>query len=97
MLYIFIILSRTYHIYLIKGKVMHIKIPEISVISISILLIIMGIIYTTRLVQLNNTVPEITYQEMSTAELETKVERLSQNGKLPFPMGRELMKRWAQR
>jgi hypothetical protein len=57
----------------------------------------MGIIYTTRLVQLNNTVPEITYQEMSTAELETKVERLSQNGKLPFPMGRELMKRWAQR
>lgn len=76
---------------------MNFKITEISAISIIILLITVGIIYTTRLVELNNTLPEITYQEMSTVELEKKVERLSQNGDLPFPMGVELMKRWAQR
>jgi hypothetical protein len=76
---------------------MNVKITEISAISIIILLITVGIIYTTRLVELNNTLPEITYQDISTAELQKRVERLSQNGEIPVPMGMELMKRWAQR
>jgi len=56
-----------------------------------------GIIYATRLVELNNTFPEVSYQEMDIEELQKEVERLSQNGDLPFPMGMELIKRWAQR
>ncbi len=76
---------------------MNVKIPEISAKLIAILLIIVGIIYATRSVELNNTLPEISYHEMPTAELEKKVERLSQNGDLPFPMGVELIQRWTQR
>jgi DeoR/GlpR family transcriptional regulator of sugar metabolism len=76
---------------------MNVEITEISAISIIILLIAVGIIYTTRLVELNNTLPETIYQDISTVELQKKVERLSQNGELPFPMGMELMKRWVQR
>jgi len=37
------------------------------------------------------------YTNMSTAELEQKVERLTVNGTVPFEMGMELMKRWTKR
>ncbi|PHS35312.1 MAG: hypothetical protein COB07_13280 [Sulfurovum sp.] len=76
---------------------MHINIPKMSARFIIISLITAGIIYAVRLVELNHTLPEITYQDISTAELQKEVERLSQNGDLPFPMGMELMKRWVQR
>lgn len=76
---------------------MNVTIPDLSTKLIIILLIMAGIIYVTRLVELNNTFPEVSYQEMDIEELQKEVERLSQNGDLPFPMGMELMKRWAQR
>lgn len=76
---------------------MNVTIPDLSTKLIIILLIMAGIIYVTRLVELNNTFPEVSYQEMNIEELQKEVERLSQNGDLPFPMGMELMKRWAQR
>lgn len=76
---------------------MNFKIPDLLTKFIAISLIMVGIIYVTRLVELNNTCPEVIYQEMDTADLQKEVERLSQNGDLPFPMGMELMKRWAQR
>jgi len=60
-------------------------------------LVAVGILYATRSVELNHMLPEINYQEMSTAAREQKVERLSQKGELPFPMGLELMNRWSQR
>lgn len=34
---------------------------------------------------------------ISTAELQKEVERLSQEGKLPFEMGLELFKRWSKK
>ena len=37
------------------------------------------------------------YSNISTAELEKKVELLSQAGQLPFEMGLELMKRWSHK
>jgi len=61
---------------------------------IPLLLITVSMMYAARLVTLHNTLPEISYQEMSTAELQKDVERLSQNGDVPFPMGMELIKRW---
>jgi len=76
---------------------MNFKITEISAISIIILLITVGIIYTTRLVELNNTLPEVSYEKMTTEILQEEVEKLSQNGELPFPMGRELIQRWTRK
>lgn len=64
----------------------------ISVITLS--LIAVSISYATKLIRLNNTLPEISYQEMSTTELQEEIEKLSQNGNVPFPMGIELIKRW---
>lgn len=76
---------------------MQITIPKTSVRIISILLIAVGIIYATRLVELNHTFPEVKYQEINTVDLQKEVERLSQSGDLPFPMGMELVQRWTQR
>lgn len=64
----------------------------IRVFTLSLIAVSIG--YATKLIRLNNTLPEITYQEMSTTELQEKIERLSQNGDVPFPMGMELIKRW---
>ena len=64
----------------------------IRVITFS--LIAVSIDYATKFIRLNNTLPKITYQEMSTSELQEEIERLSQNGDVPFPMGMELIKRW---
>ncbi|CAA6810089.1 MAG: Unknown protein [uncultured Sulfurovum sp.] len=36
------------------------------------------------------------YTQMSTVELQIEVERLSNKGILPFEMGLELLKRWAE-
>jgi len=36
------------------------------------------------------------YQNLSTAELEKEVERLTVRGNVPFEMGMELMKRWTR-
>jgi len=39
-------------------------------------------------------IPAVTYKNMTTAELQEAVERLSAEDKLPFEMGLELIKRW---
>ena len=77
-----------------KGEVMKVKTPKAlkSVVILSLIAISIG--YATKLITLNNTFPEITYQEMSNAELQEEVERLSQSGDVPFPIGVELIKRW---
>ncbi|MCW8821591.1 MAG: hypothetical protein OQK45_05155 [Sulfurovum sp.] len=75
---------------------MKVKIPKILGRVIALSFITVSIIYATRLVTLNNTYPEITYKDMSTTELQEEVETLSQSGDLPFPIGRELLKRWTK-
>ena len=57
-------------------------------------LITASIIYAAWLLNISDTSIQITYSNMSTIELEEKVERLSLNGDVPFPMGMELIKRW---
>jgi hypothetical protein len=63
-----------------------------KIITLSLLTV--SIIYATGLVNISDTSTQITYRNMSTIELEEEVERLSQNGDVPFPMGMELIKRW---
>jgi len=59
-------------------------------------LITISIIYGANLSK-NDTTLESTYNNMSTTQLQVQVERLSQNGELPFPMGLELIKRWTHK
>ncbi|HHD81751.1 MAG TPA: hypothetical protein ENK94_00995 [Campylobacterales bacterium] len=39
-------------------------------------------------------IPAVTYKNMTTAELQEAVEKLSAEDRLPFEMGLELIKRW---
>lgn len=57
-------------------------------------LITVSLMYATGLVTLNHSSFQITYQEMSTMQLQSEVEKRSLNGNLPFDMGLELMNRW---
>lgn len=57
-------------------------------------LMTISIIYAAGLLNFSDTSAQITYSNMSTMELQEEVERLSQNGDVPFPMGMELIKRW---
>lgn len=66
------------------------KIVTLSLITVSI-------VYASRLVQFNHTLPQATYHHMDLTELQEAVEQGSQNGDLPFDMGLELMKRWTQK
>lgn len=70
--------------------------PKVLRTVITLLLITVSIMYATRLVTLNNTFPEITYQHISTTELQKEVESLSQSGDLPFPINREVIKSWTK-
>jgi hypothetical protein len=47
---------------------------------------------TTNLTNINTV-----YKNLSTAELEKEVERLTVNGTVPFEMGMELIKRWIKK
>mgnify|MGYP001544884255 CR=1 FL=1 len=73
---------------------MKLKTQKILIRVITLSLIAVSIDYAAKLIRLNNTLPEISYQEMSTTELQEEIEKLSQNGNVPFPMGIELIKRW---
>ena len=77
-----------------KGEVMKVKTPKILGKIIPLSLITLSIIYAMGLLNLSDTSAQITYSNMSTMELQEEVERLSQNGDVPFPMGMELIKRW---
>ena len=56
-------------------------------------LMTVSIIYAAGLLNFSDTSAQITYRHMSTMELQEEVERLSQNGDFPFPMGMEHIKR----
>jgi len=73
---------------------MKIKTSKILVKIIVLSLITVSIIYAAGLLNFSDTSVQITYSNMSTMELQEEVERLSQNGDVPFPMGMELIKRW---
>lgn len=66
------------------------KIVTLSLITVSI-------VYASKLVQFNNTLPQATYHNMDLTELQEAVEQGSLNGDLPFDMGLELIKRWTQK
>lgn len=80
----------------VKGKVMKVKTANILTRFIPLILITLIIVYATGLVDLSDVSPQTTYSDMSTKQLQKEVERLSQNGDLPFPMGIELIKRWTK-
>jgi len=65
--------------------------PKIFTLS----LITVSIIYASKLVQLNNTLPQVAYHDMELTKLQEEVEKRTQNGDLPFDMGLELIKRWS--
>jgi len=75
---------------------MKVKTPKILRKIIPLSLLTVSIIYASALVNLNDTSIQTTYSNMSTMELQEEVERLSQNGDVPFPMGIELIKRWTK-
>ncbi len=56
-----------------------------------------SIMYATGLVQSNHTLSQTTYQDMTMIELQEEVEKLSENGDIPFDLGLELINRWTQR
>jgi hypothetical protein len=75
---------------------MQLKTARIRILGKIILLSLMtvSIIYAAWLLNFSDTSAQITYRNMSTMELQEEVERLSQNGDVPFPIGMELIKRW---
>ena len=66
-------------------------------INIAILLVLtLGLVYANTNLKTETSTPSIDYKNMSTTQLQIKVEKLSNQGVLPFEMGRELMSRWAE-
>jgi len=69
---------------------------RVSILS----LITVSIMYGAGIIDLSDTTDtssQTVYTNMSTIQLQIEVERLSQKGELPFPMGLELIERWTQR
>jgi len=69
---------------------------KVSILS----LITVSIMYGTGIIEHSDNTDiasQTTYNNMSTRQLQIEVEKLSQNGELPFPMGLELIQRWTQR
>ena len=69
---------------------------KVSILS----LITVSIMYGTGIIEHSDNTDiasHTTYNNMSTRQLQIEVEKLSQNGELPFPMGLELIQRWTQR
>ena len=78
------------------------KVKPVQIVTrVSILsLITVSIMYGTGIIGHGDNIDiasQTTYNKMSTRQLQIEVERLSQNGELPFPMGLELIERWSER
>ena len=72
---------------------------KISKLLITLLVITLGTVYANNTMSINNTQEKVKvkhYTQMSTSELQIEVEKLSNQGKLPFEMGLELMNRWTE-
>ena len=65
------------------------RIVTLSIMSVTIM-------YAEKLMIGSNPLPAVTYNDMNTLELQIEVEKLSQNGDLPFEMGLALMERWTK-
>ena len=64
-------------------------------INISLFLALtLGIVYASNTAKSENINQEMDYKNMSTTQLQIQVEKLSNQGDLPFQMGLELMNRW---
>jgi len=78
-------------------KVNPVKIlTRVSILS----LITVSIMYGAGIIDFGDntdTSSQTAYNNMSTIQLQIEVERLSQKGALPFPMGLELIERWTQK
>ena len=78
-------------------KVNPVKIlTKVSILS----LITVSIMYGTGIIGHGDNIDiasQTTYNNMSTRQLQIEVERLSQNGEVPFPIGLELIERWSER
>ncbi len=78
------------------------KVKAVSILTrvIVLSLITVSIMYGSGIVELSDhtdTSSQTTYSNMSTTQLQIQVEKLSQKGELPFPMGMELIQRWTQK
>lgn len=72
---------------------------KISKLLITLLVITLGTVYANNTMSINNPQEKVKvkhYTQMSTSELQIEVEKLSNQGKLPFEMGLELMNRWTE-
>ena len=79
-------------------KVKPVKIlTRVSILSLITVSIMYGAGIVDNLGNNTDTSSQTTYNNMSTIQLQIEVERLSQNGELPFPMGLELIKRWTHK
>jgi len=54
----------------------------------------LGLVYASASIDTQKEEGTIAYKNMSTSQLQIEVEKLSNEGNLPFEMGLELMKRW---
>lgn len=72
------------------------KINKVPLKFVTLSLITVTVMHAEKLVTVDNTLPEITYNDMNTLELQIEVEKLSQTGNLPFEMGLALMQRWTK-
>ncbi|CAA6822446.1 MAG: Unknown protein [uncultured Sulfurovum sp.] len=61
---------------------------------ITLLTLTLGIVYASNIITPKETLRQVPYSLMSTAQLQAEVEKLSTKGELPFEMGLELIKRW---
>ncbi len=66
---------------------------KISKLLIALLVVTVGTVYASNQLNVNDTK---NYKQMTTAELQIQVEKLSNQGNLPFEMGLELMNRWTE-
>ncbi|CAA6822431.1 MAG: Unknown protein [uncultured Sulfurovum sp.] len=72
---------------------MTIKKSNLFIKLVTLVTLTFSIVYASNMISPKDeeTIP---YADLSTAELQIKVETLSNKGTLPFEMGLELMKRW---
>ena len=64
---------------------------------IALLVVTLGTVYASNNMSFSNTKTEVKhFTKMSTTELQIEVEKLSNQGNLPFEMGLELMNRWTE-
>lgn len=70
------------------------KQPKLLIRFIALLTLTLGLVYASTVISTQKEKTTLSYKDMSTTQLQIEVEKLSNEGKLPFEMGLELMKRW---